>query len=135
MLVRQAIAVSGVAGMALTKLDVLDGFDTLMICTGYTLNGRTLDHFPAHAGDRAKVVPIYEAFDGWSESTAGARSWADLPAQAIKYIRPYRGADRLPGCDGVDVAGAGGHDFGEGTRLRIDRVPCPSCPPRLNAST
>ena len=94
-LVRQAIAVSGVAGMALTKLDVLDGFDTLMICTGYTLAGRTLDHFPAHAGDQAKVVPVYEAFDGWSESTAGARSWADLPAQAIKYIRRI---EELTGC-------------------------------------
>ncbi len=86
-LVRQAIAVSGVAGMALTKLDVLDGFETLHICTGYTLDGRTLDHFPAHASDQARVMPIYESFEGWSESTAGARRWADLPAQAIKYIR------------------------------------------------
>ena len=94
-LVRQAIAVSGVAGMALTKLDVLDGFDTLMICTGYTLDGRTLDHFPAHAGDQARVQPIYEAFDGWHESTAGARSWAELPAQAIKYIRRI---EELTGC-------------------------------------
>ncbi len=94
-LVRQAIAVSGVAGMALTKLDVLDGFDTLMICTGYTLDGATLDHFPAHAGDQARVEPIYEAFDGWSQSTAGARSWNDLPAQAIKYIRRI---EELTGC-------------------------------------
>ncbi len=94
-LVRQAIAVSGVAGMALTKLDVLDGFDTLMICTSYILDGRTLDHFPAHAGDQARVQPVYEAFDGWSESTAGARSWAGLPAQAIKYIRRI---EELTGC-------------------------------------
>ena len=86
-LVRQAVQVSGVHGMALTKLDVLDGLDDLMICTGYTLNGRTLDHFPAHAADQAAVVPVYEGFDGWSESTMGARSWSDLPAQAIKYIR------------------------------------------------
>ena len=86
-LVRQAIAVSGVAGMALTKLDVLDGFETLHICTGYNLDGQDLDHFPAHSADQARVVPVYEAFDGWTESTAGARRWADLPAQAIKYIR------------------------------------------------
>ncbi|MFZ4690176.1 MAG: adenylosuccinate synthase [Polymorphobacter sp.] len=86
-LVRQAIAVSGVAGMALTKLDVLDGFETLRICTGYSLDGQALDHFPAHAADQARVVPIYEEFPGWAESTAGARRWADLPAQAIKYIR------------------------------------------------
>ncbi len=86
-LVRQAVQVSGVHGMALTKLDVLDGLDDLMICTGYRLGDRILDHFPAHAADQAKVVPIYERFDGWSESTMGARSWAQLPAQAIKYIR------------------------------------------------
>ena len=86
-LVRQAIAVSGVAGMALTKLDVLDGFETLRICTGYMLDGQALDYFPAHAADQARVVPVYEDFDGWAESTAGARRWADLPAQAIKYIR------------------------------------------------
>jgi len=86
-LVRQAVQVSGVHGMALTKLDVLDGLDDLMICTGYRLGDHILDHFPAHAADQAKVVPIYERFDGWSESTMGARSWAQLPAQAIKYIR------------------------------------------------
>ncbi len=86
-LVRQAVQVSGVHGMALTKLDVLDGLDDLMICVGYELHGRTLDHFPAHAADQAAVVPVYERFDGWSESTMGARSWSDLPAQAIKYIR------------------------------------------------
>ena len=86
-LVRQAIAVGGITGMALTKLDVLDGFDTVMICTGYRLDGRELDHLPAHPADQARVEPIYEAFEGWSESTAGARSWAALPAQAIKYIR------------------------------------------------
>ncbi len=86
-LVRQSCQVSGVRGMALTKLDVLDGFEELRICTGYTLRGKTLDHFPAHAADQADVEPIYEVFEGWSESTAGARSWAQLPAQAIKYIR------------------------------------------------
>jgi adenylosuccinate synthase len=86
-LVRQSMAVSGVTGIALTKLDVLDGFDEIRICTGYTLNGERLDHFPAHAADQAAVVPVYETVAGWSESTAGARSWAQLPAQAIKYIR------------------------------------------------
>ncbi len=86
-LVRQAIAVGGITGMALTKLDVLDGFDTVMICTGYRLDGRELDYLPAHPAEQARVEPVYEAFEGWSESTAGARSWAQLPAQAIKYIR------------------------------------------------
>jgi adenylosuccinate synthase len=86
-LVRQSVAVSGVTGVALTKLDVLDGLETIRICTGYRLDGRTLDHFPAHAADQAAVEPIYEDIEGWSESTAGARSWAQLPAQAIKYIR------------------------------------------------
>jgi len=86
-LVRQAVQVSGVTGMALTKLDVLDGLEELCICTGYELRGVRLDHFPAHAADQAAVVPVYERFEGWSQSTAGARSWADLPAQAIKYIR------------------------------------------------
>jgi adenylosuccinate synthase len=86
-LVRQSMAVSGVTGIALTKLDVLDGLDEIRICTGYTLRGETLDHLPAHAADQAAVEPIYEAMVGWAESTAGARSWRQLPAQAIKYIR------------------------------------------------
>jgi len=86
-LVRQSCAVSGVTGIALTKLDVLDGLDEVRICTGYTLNGRPLDHFPAQAGDQAAVEPVYEVMEGWQDSTAGARSWRQLPAQAIKYIR------------------------------------------------
>ena len=86
-LVRQSCAVSGVTGIALTKLDVLDGFDKVRICTGYRLRGKILDYFPAHAADQAEVEPIYEEMDGWTESTAGARSYADLPAQAIKYIQ------------------------------------------------
>ncbi len=87
MLVRQAAAVSGVTGIALTKLDVLDGFDELKICVGYDLNGQRYGHLPPHARDQEAVVPVYETIEGWSESTAGARSWAELPAQAIKYIR------------------------------------------------
>ena len=86
-LVRQSCAISGVTGIALTKLDVLDGFDTVRICTGYRLNGKVMDYFPSHAADQAAVEPIYEDMDGWQESTEGARSWADLPAQAIKYIQ------------------------------------------------
>jgi adenylosuccinate synthase len=86
-LVRQSAAVSGITGIALTKLDVLDGFDELKICTGSELDGKTYDHLPPHPQDQARVVPVYETIEGWSESTAGARSWADLPAQAIKYIR------------------------------------------------
>jgi adenylosuccinate synthase len=86
-LVRQACAVSGVTGIALTKLDVLDGMEELRICVGYRLRGETLSHLPAHAADQAAVEPVYEAMPGWQESTAGARSWAQLPAQAIKYIR------------------------------------------------
>jgi len=86
-LVRQSCAISGVTGVALTKLDVLDGFETVKICTGYRLNGELLDYFPAHAADQAGVEPVYEEMEGWSETTAGARSWAELPAQAIKYIR------------------------------------------------
>ena len=95
-LVRQAVQVSGVHGMALTKLDVLDGLDELMICTGYRLGDRALDYFPAHAADQAAVTPVYERFDGWRGSTMGARSWSDLPAQAIKYIRRIEELTRCP---------------------------------------
>lgn len=94
-LVRQSIAVSGVTGIALTKLDVLDGFDTLNICVGYKIGDQTYDYLPAHAQDQAKAQPIYEAIEGWHNTTAGARSWADLPAQAIKYIRRI---EELIGC-------------------------------------
>ncbi|MBI3759788.1 MAG: adenylosuccinate synthetase, partial [Deltaproteobacteria bacterium] len=86
-MVRQAVRVGGIDGIALTKLDVLDGFDELAIGVGYTLGGKRLEHFPAGAAEQAALEPVYERFPGWSESTRGARSWADLPAQAIKYIR------------------------------------------------
>ena len=86
-LVRQTCAISGVTGIALTKLDVLDGFETIRICTGYKLHGEVIDYLPANASDQAAIEPIYEEIDGWSGTTAGARSWAELPAQAIKYIR------------------------------------------------
>ena len=112
MLVRQSCAISGVTGIALTKLDVLDGFDTVKICTGYRLNGKILDYFPSHAADQAAVEPIYEEMDGWQETTAGARSWADLPAQAIKYISRVSGTDRDPGGAGIDQPRTRGHDPG-----------------------
>ncbi|MBP8930163.1 MAG: adenylosuccinate synthase [Paracoccus sp.] len=86
-LVRQTCAISGVNGIALTKLDVLDGFKTLKICVGYEIDGVHYDHLPTAAALQAKVKPIYEEMPGWQESTAGARSWADLPAEAIKYVR------------------------------------------------
>ncbi len=86
-LVRQVAKVSGIDGIALTKLDVLDGFDTIRICVGYMLEGERLDRLPASTGAQAHIVPVYEDFEGWSESTQGARRWADLPAQAVKYVR------------------------------------------------
>lgn len=86
-LVRQAIKVNGINGIALTKLDVLDGMETLKVCIGYKLDGEMLDHLPASSVQQAKVEPVYEEIEGWTDSTQGARSWADLPATAIKYIR------------------------------------------------
>lgn len=86
-LVRQTCATSGVSGIALTKLDVLDGFETLKICVGYELDGERLDPLPIAADQQARCTPIFEELEGWSESTAGARSWADLPGAAVKYVR------------------------------------------------
>ena len=86
-LVRQTCATSGVSGIALTKLDVLDGFKTLKICVGYDLDGKRMDYLPTAADQQARCTPIYEEMEGWSENTAGARSWAELPGAAIKYVR------------------------------------------------
>ena len=86
-MVRQALKISGITGIALTKLDVLDGVDKLKVCTGYRLGDETLDRLPPSMSGQAGVEPIYETLEGWSESTRGARSWADLPATAVKYIR------------------------------------------------
>jgi adenylosuccinate synthase len=86
-MVRQAIKVGGIHGIALTKLDILDGLPELKICTGYTVNGRQMRHLPAAPGAQAAAQPIYEVMEGWSGSTHGARSWAQLPAQAVKYVR------------------------------------------------
>jgi adenylosuccinate synthase len=95
-LVRQAVEVSGVTGIALTKLDVLDGFEELRICIGYRIGDREYDYLPPHPQDQARVEPVYEVIEGWSGSTAGARSWAELPAQAIKYIRRVEELIRCP---------------------------------------
>ncbi|MCB2108314.1 MAG: adenylosuccinate synthase, partial [Rhodobacteraceae bacterium] len=86
-MVRQAIKVAGITGIALTKLDVLDTLDEINVCVGYDLRGTRTDHFPSSMADQAAVKPVYETMTGWRQSTRGARSWADLPAEAIKYIR------------------------------------------------
>ncbi|AQZ50793.1 MAG: adenylosuccinate synthase [Martelella sp.] len=86
-LVRQAVATNGITGIALTKLDVLDGLDELKICVAYELDGERIEALPASQGAQARVKPVYVTLEGWKESTVGARKWADLPAQAIKYVR------------------------------------------------
>jgi adenylosuccinate synthase len=94
-LVRQTVRTSGIQGLALTKLDVLDGLTELQVCVGYRLNGREIDYLPASEHAQAKVEPIYEKVEGWHAETARARSWAELPAQAIKYVRRI---EELVGC-------------------------------------
>ena len=86
-MVRQAIKTSGITGIALTKLDVLDGFDELRVCDSYELDGEVIDYFPSGTRQQAAVKPIYRTLEGWSQSTRGARSWSELPGNAIKYIR------------------------------------------------
>jgi len=94
-LVRQTVRTSGINGLALTKLDVLDGFDDIKVCVGYRLDGREIDYLPASEHAQARVEPVYETVEGWSAPTAGARSWAGLPAAAIKYVRRI---EELVGC-------------------------------------
>lgn len=94
-LVRQVCKVSGIDGIALTKLDVLDGFDEIKVCVGYRAKGETLNRLPAGQNAQAQIEPIWETLEGWSDSTFGARSWADLPAQAVKYVRRV---EELIGC-------------------------------------
>ncbi len=86
-LVRQAVAVNGINGIALTKLDVLDGLDEIRVCTGYRLDDEEIDYLPASQGAQARVEPVYKTLEGWKDTTKGARSWNDLPAQAVKYVR------------------------------------------------
>ncbi|HRY06796.1 MAG TPA: adenylosuccinate synthase [Hyphomicrobiaceae bacterium] len=94
-LVRQTIKVAGIDGIALTKLDVLDGFKELKVCVGYDLDGERIERLPAGQNAQERVKPIWETFQGWTQSTCGARSWADLPAQAVKYVRRI---EELIGC-------------------------------------
>lgn len=94
-LTKQAVTVAGLTGLVLTKLDILDGFKTIKMATSYTLNGKTIDYFPSHPVEQAELQPVYEELEGWSGSTRGARSFADLPAQAVKYIRQI---EELVGC-------------------------------------
>jgi len=86
-LVRQSVAINGIDGIALTKLDVLDGLATLKICTGYRIGGEVFDYLPVGLRAQQAAEPVYEEIEGWSETTQGARSWKDLPANAIKYVR------------------------------------------------
>jgi adenylosuccinate synthase len=86
-LVRQTARISGISGLALTKLDILDAFDEIKVCVAYRLDGREIDYLPASASAQARAEPVYETVEGWKSKTAGARSWAELPAQAIKYVR------------------------------------------------
>jgi len=94
-LVRQTVRTSGIRGLALTKLDILDGFEEIKVCIGYRLDGKEIDYLPASEHAQARVEPIYETIAGWQEKTARARSWAELPAQAIKYVRRI---EELIGC-------------------------------------
>src|SRR5215831_65492 len=94
-LVRQTTRTSGINGLALTKLDILDGFEEIKVCTGYRLDGREIDYLPGGEHAQVRVEPIYETIDGWQEETARARSWGELPAQAIKYVRRV---EELVGC-------------------------------------
>ena len=118
-LVRQTRKVGGINGIALTKLDVLDQLPELKICVGYRLDGREIDYLPAAQGAQARVEPIYETLEGWTESTRGARSWAELPAQCIKYVRRARGADRGAGGAALDEPKARGHHPGARSRSWI----------------
>ena len=86
-LVRQSIAINGIHGIALTKMDVLDGLKTLKVCIGYKIGDQVLDYLPSGLKDQAAAVPVYEELEGWSETTQGARSWKDLPGNAVKYVR------------------------------------------------
>ena len=97
-LVRQMARIGGIDGIALTKLDVLDSIDELRVCTGYRVGKDIIDEFPADISKQASIEPLYEIFEGWDISTKGARSWADLPATAVKYIR------RIEELIGVPVA-------------------------------
>lgn len=94
-LVRQTVTIGGITGIALTKIDVLDGFKTIKICTGYELDGEKIDYIPASSAEQARLKPVYEEFEGWEGTTNGAKSWSELPAQAVKYVKRI---EELIGC-------------------------------------
>jgi len=95
-LVRQVAKTCGITGIALTKLDVLDGLEQIDVCVGYELDGERIDYLPASQGAQARVKPVYETLEGWQEATVGARSWNDLPAQAVKYVRHIEELIKVP---------------------------------------
>ena len=94
-MVRQAVKLNGIDGIALTKLDVLDGLKEIKVCVGYELDGKRIERFPFTMGAQAKLKPVWETFDGWQESTKGARAYGELPATCIKYVRRV---EELVGC-------------------------------------
>ena len=102
----------GISGIALTKLDVLDGFDEIKMCTSYRRGGETYDYLPAGTSAQAEIEPVYETCEGWQESTRGARSWAATPGDGDQIYPPHRGTDRRPGRDALDQPGTRGHGAG-----------------------
>ena len=110
MLVRQTVRTSGIDGLALTKLDILDGFDEIKVCVGYRLDGREIDYLPASEHAQARVEPIYETIEGWQGATAKARSWARSAGAGDQICAPDRGTGRLSGRVAVDQSRARGHN-------------------------
>ena len=113
MLVRQTVRTCGIDGMALTKLDILDGFDEIKVCVGYRLDGREIDYLPAGERAQARVEPVYETIDGWKEPTARRAFLGAIAGAGDKIRAPDRGIGRLPGGVAVDQPGARGHHFDE----------------------
>ena len=109
-LVRQAVAVNGIKGIALTKLDVLDGLDEIKVCVGYRLDGEVIDYLPASQGAQARVEPVYETLEGWKGTTAGARSWNALAGAGGEICSIHRGTDRRAGSAPLHQSRAGRHD-------------------------
>ena len=122
-LVRQAVAVNGIKGIALTKLDVLDGLDEIKVCVRYRLDGAEIDYLPASQGAQRRVEPVYETLEGWKGTTGGARSWNDLPAQAVKYVRYIEELIGAPVCSFVDKPRTGRHDTCDRPLSRLTWTP------------
>ena len=120
-MVRQAVKLNGIDGIALTKLDVLDGLEEIKVCVGYELDGKRIERFPFTMGAQAKLKPIWETFEGWSESTQGARSFARAAGDLHQIRAPRRGADRLPGGAAQHQPRARGHDPDDGSVQGLGR--------------